>query len=87
MHFIRAARELGFDLAEAQQLMRLSARSDASCAAVDALTRSHLADIDTRIERLQRLRRVLVQMLGACHGDRIAECSVVDALLTRHEDR
>lgn len=80
IHFIRAARELGFDLNAAKQLMRLSTQPDASCAAIDALTRSHLADIDARIERLQRLRRVLARMLGTCQSDRIADCGVIEAL-------
>ena len=78
--FIRHARELGFSLDEIRELLTLTDNPDQSCSAADQIARRHLAEIEDRIARLSALRTELKRMIRACHGGRMAECRVIDAV-------
>lgn len=79
--FIRQAKALGFSLTEIRELLSLSADSQASSHAVKQLAEQRLADIDTRIAALQRMRAALADVTGQCPGDvPRAECPILDAL-------
>lgn len=78
--FIRHARELGFSLDEIRELLTLTDDPDQSCNAADHIARRHLAEIEDRIARLSALRTELKRMIRTCHGGRIAECRVIDAV-------
>ncbi len=45
--FVRRARDLGFGLDQARALLDLAHQPDRDCAAVDAVARVHLAEVDT----------------------------------------
>ena len=78
--FIRHARELGFSINAVRDLLNLSDHPNRSCQRADALAHAQLADITSRIERLDNLRRELNQMIAACTGDTVAECRILSAL-------
>ena len=78
--FIRHARELGFRLDAIRDLLGLSDRPEQSCAAVDAIARAQLAEVEQRIDRLRALQRELQRMVAECSGGRIAECRVIEVL-------
>lgn len=78
--FIRHARDLGFEVSDIRSLLDLSAQPNQSCAAVDAITRTHLRAIDDKIARLKALRTEVSRMLRECAKGRIAECKVIDVL-------
>ncbi len=78
--FIRHARDLGFEVEDIRSLLALAAEPDQSCAAVDAIARKHLAEIDEKIGRLRALRTEVQRMLKACAMGRVAECNVIGAL-------
>lgn len=79
--FIRQAKALGFSLAEIRELLNLSNDTSASSEAVKQLAESKLADIDSRIVALSRMREVLGQLVEQCPGHvPRSECPILDAL-------
>lgn len=80
LKFIRHARELGFGIEEIRDLLKLSDNPHTSCAAVDAIATSHLAQVEIRITKLKAMRKELKRMLGECSHDRISQCRVIEVL-------
>ena len=78
--FIRQARELGFSINAVRDLLDLSDHPDRPCQQADRLARARLADITSRIERLEMLRRELNQMIADCAGNTVADCRILHAL-------
>ena len=78
--FIRHARELGFPLEDVRELLRLADDPERPCAEADAIARSHLAAVRSRIARLQALEAELARMVAACSHGRVAECRVIEVL-------
>lgn len=83
LQFIRRSRELGFSQDDVRALLDNADRRDAPCDDVDHLALAHLQAVREKIEHLRALESALEQMIGACRGDRIASCSIVDALSER----
>ena len=80
LRFIRHARELGFEVDAIRQLLQLADQPDHPCDNADAIARDHLADIESKIDRLQTLRAEMQRMLAGCDHGRISECRVIEAL-------
>lgn len=80
LHFIRHARDLGFDIEAIRQLLALAGEPQHTCADADAIARAHLADVEAKIVRLEGLRDELRHMIAACACGRIADCRVIEAL-------
>ncbi len=78
--FIRHARELGFSLSAIRALLRLSDDPQHSCSAVDEIAIVHLRDVESKIARLESLRRELKRMLRSCRGGQVADCRVIEVL-------
>ena len=78
--FIRHARELGFPLDDVRGLLRLADDPERPCDEADAIVRSHLAAVRSRIVRLQALEAELSRMVAACGRGRVAECHVIEVL-------
>jgi MerR family transcriptional regulator, copper efflux regulator len=79
--FIRRAKELGFTLKEIKEL--LSLRHDPSTSAADVKRRAEakIADIETKIRTLQRMKKALGKPTSACRGHTTsAECPLLHAL-------
>ncbi len=78
--FIRRAKNLGFSLAEIQQLLQF-ANPTGERADVKELVEHKLAEIDQRIEELQRMRRALSDLARQCSGHGPVEgCPIIEAL-------
>ena len=80
LRFIRHSRELGFSLKRIRQILELSDNSDNSCATVDQVTREHLHEVESKIQRLYSLKKELQRMLAECAGDRVSECRIIEVL-------
>ena len=80
LSFIRHARELGFPIEAVRDLLRLADDPERPCDDADRIARTHLADVERRLERLVALRAELERMLARCDGGRIAECRVIEVL-------
>jgi DNA-binding transcriptional MerR regulator len=78
--FIRHARDLGFDVDEVRELLRLTDKPDASCKTVDAIARHQVERIEAKMKRLRAMRRELVAVIESCRGPRIRDCRILEAL-------
>lgn len=83
LSFIRRSRDLGFTLDQVRALLRLADDKDASCAEVDAIAATQVAEIDRKLADLQALRGELVRRLDACSHATIADCHIIEALSPR----
>ena len=84
--FIRHARDLGFEIEAIRQLLTLADQPDHQCDEVDQIARSHMKEIDSKIERLMDLRKEMQRMIRSCKQGRIADCRVISTL-ARHTKR
>ena len=81
LSFIRTSRELGFTLAEVRALLSLSETPNRSCSDVDALARSHLAQVEEKLRQLESLRAELSRVIGLCRGGgTVIDCRILHAL-------
>lgn len=79
LRFIRRAKQLGFSLDEIGTLLALQDGGDR--AEVKAAAKDKLAQIDSRIHHLQRMRNVLAELETQCSGTGpVAGCPIIDAL-------
>ena len=78
--FVRRARDLGFGLDQARVLLDLADQPERDCAAVDAVARVHLAEVDRKLADLAALRRELADLVDRCSHGRVAECRIMEAL-------
>lgn len=80
--FIRHARELGFELKAVRELLKLQEQPERSCRTASRLAATQLAAVESKIQRLMRLREELSRMVKSCKNGRVAECRVIEALAT-----
>lgn len=85
--FIRHARDLGFDIDEVRSLLTLASTPEASCTSVDALARQQVEQIDAKVQRLRAMRRELMTVITACHGPRVRDCRILEALMAPTHSR
>jgi Cu(I)-responsive transcriptional regulator len=85
LRFVRHARELGFEVEDIRQLLELSSDPHRPCADVDAIARKHLAEIESKITRLERLRAEVRRMIEQCACGEISTCRVVEVLADHAE--
>lgn len=79
--FVREAKELGFTLKEIRDLLALRANPATDCAAVRGRAATKLAQLQTGIERLARMRATLSDLLARCPGrGELGKCPIVEAL-------
>lgn len=79
LRFIRRAQQLGFSLDEVRQLLRLE--HGGQCEATRRLAEARLAQVETRIALLARMRRELRRLIADCTGvGRAPHCPIIDAL-------
>jgi len=81
LRFIRRAKTLGFTLEEIRDLLALSADRQRGVKAVKQRAQRRLADIETRIAELERVRAGLAELVQACPGHGAPEqCPILRAL-------
>ena len=79
--FIRRAKELGFSLKEIRELLELRVQPRQNCARVKESAEAKIADIDTKIAALRRMRRGLTALTKACEQRRpTKECPILASL-------
>ena len=81
LRFIGRAKELGFTLAEAGELLALSAQGRQDMAAMKAAAQAKLEVVDERLRELERIRDGLRALVNACPGHGAVEtCPILGAL-------
>ena len=78
--FIRHSRELGFSLERIREILALSDDPSHSCEEVDLIARRHLQEVESRIKRLQSMRKELKRMIHQCDGKQVADCQIIEIL-------
>lgn len=79
LRFIRRAKGLGFSLAEVRELLSLS--DERSVAKVKRAAQAKLADVEQRLDELERIRSGLRSLIAACPGHGRADaCPILNAL-------
>lgn len=80
LQFIARARGLGFSLEEVRNLLTLWHDKDRASADVKALALGHIRDIETRIAKLESVKRTLQDLTRECHGDAQPDCPILEGL-------
>lgn len=78
--FVRRAREIGFSIEQVRDLLELSDHREDDCGTVMKLAQEHLADVEQKINDLVSLKQRLSTLVSSCHGGKVADCRILDAL-------
>lgn len=82
--FIKRAQELGFSLKEIQELLSLRVNPRTTSTEIKRRAEVKLADIETKLRDLKRMKTALMKLTAACRGRGPAsECPILDALGSR----
>ena len=66
LRFVKRSQELGFTLAEVEELLGLAKGGPQSCDAARALAQAHIAELERKIADLQRMRASLAALAETC---------------------
>jgi DNA-binding transcriptional MerR regulator len=80
LSFIRRGRDLGFTVDQIRELLALADERDKSCAEVDTIARTHLAEVERKLSDLTRLAHELRDVIGQCGCGSVADCRIIEAL-------
>jgi DNA-binding transcriptional MerR regulator len=84
LRFIRAAQSIGFTLDDVKTLVRGQSGSSPSCGRVQQLIEKRLAEIETQLQNLGQVRKLLKSSLRKCRETPQASCChVITALEIR----
>ncbi len=79
LRFIKRAQELGFSLNEIRELLALRTRPGTKQADIKARAAAKIADIERKIQTLQRMKRALRRMTERCDAcGPLPECPILD---------
>lgn len=80
LHFVRRARDLGFDVEAIAGLLALWRDRDRPSAAVKAIAQARIVELRRRIAALEGMARSLEHLAAACCGDERPDCPILDDL-------
>ncbi len=80
VRFIKRAQELGFSLTEIKELLALTLNNPEDCQEVKKMTEQKVADIESKLRDLERMRKQLLILFNACNGQKpMEECLILKA--------
>lgn len=82
LRFIRRSRDLGFSVAEINELLGLWRDRSRQSADVKRVARAHIADLRRKIESLQEMADTLQTLADCCAGDNRPDCPILADLET-----
>lgn len=81
VRFIKGAQDLGFTLAEIEELLALRIDEKANKTEVRERAQNKVTQIDAKIATLQQMRTALSHLIDQCHGDGpTSECPILEAM-------
>ncbi len=81
LRFIRSAKGLGFTLKEIMGLLDLKVESAEDCGTAKREVQAKLKDVEQRIEALDSVRRILVELMEACDKRQpTGDCPILKAI-------
>ena len=79
VRFIKRAQEIGFTLTEIRELLAIRIDADRDSSTVRALAHAKIADIEEKIQTLQRMKGALGRITERCTGcGQASECSILE---------
>lgn len=78
LRFIRRARDLGFSVAEINELLGLWHDHSRKSADVKRVAQTHIANLERRIAELRQMADVLQTMAACCAGDDRPDCPILE---------
>lgn len=86
VQFIKRAQELGFSLKEIVELLSLRVGPGTTCGDVKKLAEGKVAEIEGKIQTLERMKEILAGLTAECEGQSSAsKCPILEALDTKEE--
>ena len=80
LRFIRHARDLGFPVKQIAELMSLWRDRRRPSAKVKTLALARIAELNTKIDELQAMKRTLDELATNCQGNDRPQCPILDEL-------
>lgn len=81
VRFIKRSQELGFTLAEVEELLRLREDRRGSCRDVRAAAQVKIDSIERKIQSLRAMKRALCVLVASCRRDSSTrECPILETL-------
>lgn len=81
IRFIKRAQELGFTLAEVEDLLRLRGDQETACSEVRTAAEAKIEDIEQKVRHLRAMRRALVVLVASCATEGSPRhCPILEAL-------
>ena len=80
LRFIRRARDLGFPVAEINDLLSLWRDKSRQSADVKRIAQAHIAELRERIENLNQMAATLGTLVDCCAGDDRPDCPILEDL-------
>ena len=77
LRFIRRARDLGFAVAEINDLLGLWRDKSRQSADVKRIAQAHIAQLHERIESLEQMAATLEILVDCCSGDERPDCPIL----------
>ncbi|HEX7865598.1 MAG TPA: MerR family DNA-binding protein [Variovorax sp.] len=81
LRFVRRAHAMGFGMNDIVRLLALRHNANRSSAEVKYIALNRTEELESRIEELQAMKRVLERLAGLCLGDHQPACPILDELL------
>jgi DNA-binding transcriptional MerR regulator len=81
LHFILRSRALGFTQNEVRRLSDFAHQSQAACPDVHGLLVEHIADVQKKLQDLQRMQKALERLELKCQDGTLNDCPVIDELM------
>ena len=82
LQFIGKARHFNFSIKECKELLSLYENQSRSSKEVRELTLTKIAEIDVKLNELEKLREQLSHLVNCCKGNERPECPIIDELAT-----
>jgi len=80
VRFIRRAQDLGFSLAEVEELLRLRRHSGRNRARIRSVAEAKIRQIDQKVAELERMKRALQTLVHSCRDGATLDCPIIEAL-------
>jgi len=81
LRFIRRAQDVGFTLAEIEELLDLRTGTESQCREAESTAASAIERVDARMSELSRMKTALASLLDSCRNRAPAgDCPLIEAL-------
>jgi len=85
LRFIKRCRELGFPMADIDELVSLWRNRRRASGSVKRIAQRHASDLGQRIAAMQAMQRTLDELIYCCHGNERPDCPILDDLAGLHD--